>query len=89
MGHAGLFIDDDFLKILSLTGFAIESDELIKYLWKFDTVDAMVEYCILMFGLDKATPEQVQQGIEAYQGFSNNGSGCDMNWELRFIRCRK
>ncbi|MBD3868495.1 MAG: hypothetical protein IFK94_10265 [Acidobacteria bacterium] len=46
-------------------------------------------YVTLMFGLDLATPEQVVAGIGEHQGYVVTDNGCRMNWELRFIHCRK
>ena len=86
MGHTGQFINDRFRTDLTESGFSITSDELVEYTWDFDTVDAMITYCTLMFGLDSATPEQVKQGIRRYQGYTQHGP-CQMNWGLRFICC--
>ena len=89
MGHEGKFIDSHFREALRGASFNIELDELVEYPWKFTSVEQMVDYCILMFGLDAATPEEVRNGIAAYQGYKNDEQKCDMNWQLRFIRCRK
>lgn len=89
MGHEGLFIDSDFRECLQKTGFEINEDRQINYTWNFDDTEQMVDYCRLMFGLDRAEPEQVLNGISAYQGYSKNNGQCHMNWGLRFIQCTK
>ena len=88
IGHDGQFIDTAFRDDLRRTEFAIELDERKEYTWTFEDTDQMVDYCTLMFGLDQATPEEVLEGISAYQGYSENAT-CAMNWSLRFIRCTK
>ena len=37
----------------------IDDDAVVPYTWDFPSVDAMVRYVSLLFGLDRATPEQV------------------------------
>lgn len=88
MGHSGQFINMAFREDLRRAQFAITYDELVPYTWTFEDVDQMVDCCILMFGLDQASPDEVLDGIAAYQGYSENGT-CAMNWSLRFIRCAK
>lgn len=89
MGHQGLFIDVLFRELLAEAHFQIDYDKREEYPWIFSGVEQMVDYCTLMFGLDTATPEQVQEGILYYQGYKNTKNGCLMPWQLRFIRCRK
>ena len=88
MGHEGEFINDIFRADLTASGFSVTSDQLVEYTWDFDSVDDMITYCTLMFGLDRATPEEVEQGIRRYQGYSARGT-VQMNWGLRFICCAK
>lgn len=89
MGHKGLFVDRPFREALTEAHFIINYDKREEYPWRFSGVEQMIEYCTLMFGLDTATPEQVQEGILFYQGYENTKKGCLMPWQLRFIRCRK
>ncbi len=89
MGHKGFFIDADFRSRLNEAQFDIEFDETIRYFWKFRDVDQMIDYCTLMFGLDKANFPKVLNGIETYQGYDDSGTACKMNWELQFICCTK
>jgi SAM-dependent methyltransferase len=88
MGHTGAFINDPFRSDLQDSCFRIVSDELVEYTWDFETTQEMITYCTLMFGLDKATPDQVEAGINTYQGYEVNNR-CQMNWGLRFIRAQK
>jgi len=88
IGHDGHFIDETVRDDLRRAAFTIELDERKDYTWTFENVDQMVDCCTLMFGLDQATPQEVLDGITAYQGYSANET-CAMNWGLRFIRCTK
>ena len=89
MGHEGWFIDDDFRQTLTRAGFAIEQNDVIEYTWNFPNAEAMVQFCILMFGIDKTTPENVLSGIEKHLGYTTDDTGCHMNWELEFLRCKR
>jgi SAM-dependent methyltransferase len=89
MGHEGDFLDDRVTAWLAGSGFAIESDAVVPYTWDFPSVDAMVRYVTLLFGLDRATPEQVRDGIAAHLGYETGAAGCRMHWELRFLGCRR
>ena len=89
MGHEGQFIDNHFRRDVINANFDIEFDESIPYTWNFADREKMVHYCTLMFGLDKATPEQVLEGIRSCQGYTETATGCKMNWKLRFICCEK
>ena len=89
MGHEGWFIDEDFKQALTSAGFAVEQNEVIEYSWNFQNAEAMVQYCILMFGLDQATPDNVLSGIEQHLGYTTDDTGCHMNWELEFLRCSR
>ncbi|MDG1462255.1 MAG: class I SAM-dependent methyltransferase [Gammaproteobacteria bacterium] len=88
LGHEGWFIDSGFRQTLTQAGFDIENRQVIPYRWSFSGKEQMAEFCILMFGLDKATPEIVLAAIEQYLGYSSDESGYHMNWELEFLRCR-
>jgi len=89
LGHEGWFVDPDFKQTLRSVGFDIEQNEVIEYNWNFESAQAMVQFCILMFGLDKATPEIVLSGIEQHLGYTTDDTGCHMNWELEFLRCNR
>jgi ubiquinone/menaquinone biosynthesis C-methylase UbiE len=88
MGHSGEFINESFRSDLRKSRFQIVSDARVQYNWDFETTEDMITYCTLMFGLDRATPEQVEDGIRSYHGYEVNGR-CQMNWGLRFIRGEK
>jgi ubiquinone/menaquinone biosynthesis C-methylase UbiE len=85
MGHEGRFVDDSFRKDLVAAGFRIETDELCQYTWDFSGEAEMIEFSGLLFGLDKASPETVLEGLNNILGVVSDGDGCRMNWELQLI----
>lgn len=89
LGHKGWFIENGFRKELESADFEVTFDKNLKYSWKFEGLDQMIDFCTLMFGLDRASPKQVLEGITKYQGYSINNGSCNMNWKLRFMSCLK
>jgi SAM-dependent methyltransferase len=89
LGHTGWFIDADFKQTIVKAGFDLEQNQVLRYSWDFPHIDAMVEFCTLLFGLDTATPEIVHAGIQQYLGYSTEHGSCQMSWELEFLRCKK
>ncbi|MFT4768763.1 MAG: ubiquinone/menaquinone biosynthesis C-methylase UbiE [Glaciecola sp.] len=88
MGHAGEFVDDSFRSELAVAEFLMQRDELFEYTWDFRDEQSMVEFVQLLFGLDKATPDQVLRGISRHLGYRCDEAGeCHMNWALQAIVC--
>ncbi|MEM6286468.1 MAG: methyltransferase domain-containing protein [Bacteroidota bacterium] len=88
MGHEGAFVDDRFRDAMRGAGFEIERDETAAYPWIFDSPEAMVDGCTLVFGLDEATPEAVRAGIDRWLGVTE-ADGVEMAWELQLIVGRR
>lgn len=89
MGHKGRFIDDTLRDDLRGAGFAIVEDRPAPYDWRFASEAAMVDCCTLLFGLDRATPEQVLQGIADTVGYETGPGECRMHWELQLVIAEK
>jgi hypothetical protein len=49
----------------------------------------MGRFCHLLFGIDKANPDQVVEGIQKHLGYAVENNECRMNWELFFIHAKK
>lgn len=88
MGHEGKFVDAGFRADLESAGFAVKTDELRRYTWDFAGVDEMVRYFKLLFGIDRASDEDILAGISRHLGYTNRADGCRVNWELQLIRCQ-
>jgi len=85
MGHDGNFVDDQFRADLCEAGFTIIKDELRKYSWDFTDEQSMIEFIRLMFWLDKASRDEIREGVEKYLGVTSDQTGCRFNWELQSI----
>ncbi|HWN82199.1 MAG TPA: methyltransferase domain-containing protein [Candidatus Udaeobacter sp.] len=83
-GHDGTFFaHGEFTDKLLAAGFKSVSEDCKRYTWDFTSVDEMTFFVRLLFGLDRATPEQVERGISEILGYTVDPSGdVRMNWEL-------
>jgi len=81
-GHHGFYLDEGTLTELNNVGFYQVTQKLLKYVWKFSSVEAMVTYMKLLFGLTKATNAMVLQGVEQYLTFNQTQQGIELEWEL-------
>ena len=89
-GHEGIFLDDSTINDLQSCGFDPIHIEKNLVPWKFSSIDNMIKYCQLLFGIDKATPDEIESGIEKYLGtYLENHFMICMNWNLGFITARK
>lgn len=89
MGHKGNYIHAKTEEELGQSGFMIIESSLIPFHWEFDSPQAMGRFCHLLFGIDKADPSQVVEGIRKHGGYSVERNACRMNWNLFFIKGRK
>jgi len=85
MGHRGIFLGSHTRDQIEQIGFQILQAEPIAYEWCFANVVEMTSYCRNLFGLDRATSEEIIEGITEYLGFVKDDKNCRMNWELYFF----
>ena len=85
MGHEGRFVDDGFRNDLELAGWQIQKDQLCRYTWDFPDEAGMVDFMRLMFGLDRAEPGQVSEGVDRILGMVHDEGGTKVNWELQLL----
>jgi len=64
-GHCGLFWGEADRNLLEQNGFIVDI-QMKSYPWIFDTKAAMIDFCKNLFGLDKATDEEIDNGINIY-----------------------
>jgi ubiquinone/menaquinone biosynthesis C-methylase UbiE len=86
MGHQGAYLDETTKGDLEKCGFGVSYLSSIKYHWRFDSLDDMVTYFQLLFGIDKASYEELLYGITKYLGYSLINKEYCLNWELTFYR---
>lgn len=85
-GHTGVFLGDDAPLEVGAAGFRIDTHCCLDYAWSFDDARAMVRFVTMLFGLDRARPDEVRAGIGDYLGYDDTAQGCRMHWGLRFLR---
>ncbi|HLO49239.1 MAG TPA: class I SAM-dependent methyltransferase [Kamptonema sp.] len=89
IGHQGNFLNEKTKEEMESINFQVVHNAAISYHWCFDSVASMVDYCQMLFGLDKANHNQILAGIEKYLGYHVKDEQCYMNWELHFIKSIK
>ena len=89
MGHDGRFLDQSFTGELHSAGLRLVNQETRDFHWHFESPDDMVTFASLLFGLDRASPEQVLQGIADCLGYVEDARGCHMNWSLIFLHAAR
>lgn len=85
-GHAGVFVDEQFVGELKASGLQIQRDETLTYHWIFESRWALGDCLRRMFGIDLATPAVIAQAVEAELGIDDLPHGrVGMRWSLRFF----
>ncbi len=81
-GHRGRFLNTVTAEQLSEVGFQGIQWERLNYPWYFADEASVLNYFQLLFGLEKASLEQVGQGIDQYLNRQITPSGIQVNWQL-------
>lgn len=89
MGHKGKFFSSFEREIVSRAGFESVTCEEEAYAWCFPSVEGMVTFCRLMFGIDRGRDSDVLQGIKDSVGYYDDGIRVCMNWSLMKISAKK
>jgi len=90
LGHQGLFFSQHYIDSLKKAGFVIDENQYKSYHWVFESNQEMADAIVMMFGIDRATPEQTLEGIKDILGTEKLAHGCvGMSWGLRFVSCIK
>lgn len=88
-GHQGAYLDESTQGELERCGFNISYSSSVKYYWKSASLDDMRTYFQLLFGIDKASHEEILDGINKYLGYALVNKEFCLNWELSFYRAIK
>lgn len=87
-GHRGTYLDEHAAGELSQLGFTVTHAAPVSYHWRFDSRDDLVTFFQLLFGIDRAGPAEVQQGLLPL-GCEMSASQWTVNWELLFVKAIK
>jgi ubiquinone/menaquinone biosynthesis C-methylase UbiE len=89
-GHDGVFLQPGELSdCLSAVGFVPVSEELREVPWEFPDEATMATFCRTLFGLTKATVEQVHTGMKDYLRVETTETGVRFLWRLRYALARR
>lgn len=89
MGHKGAYLNENTQAEIENCGFDVAYSSNIKYHWRFSSLDDMLTYFELLFGIDKATQDQILDGITRYLGYIIINKEYYLNWELAFYKAIK
>ena len=88
-GHDGKFVDNHFMGLLDEAKFDIQVNQSAHYHWEFDSADKMAQCFQLMFGIDRASEQEIIQAVEEVLGVDKNADGKYLvRWSMRHILAR-
>ena len=84
-GHRGEFLNEnECATLLSAVGFEQVAEEHRKFHWEFGSMDELVTYCKVLFGMVEATEEQVREEILAVFPVEKDGDLTRLPWSLAY-----
>jgi SAM-dependent methyltransferase len=89
MGHRGAYLNENTQGEIENCGFDVVYSSSLKYHWRFSSLDDMLTYFQLLFGIDKGTHDQILHGITRYLGYIIIKKEYCVNWELSFYKAIK
>lgn len=87
MGHNGSFINGQVVNSLEKNEITVVSYNSHTFQWTFDNEHCMVTFCRGLFGLDKATDEDIIHGIKIYLNPHYQQNQVSLDWDLVYIVC--
>jgi len=89
MGHNGWFFNKRTKEDLESLGFEVVKAANKNYYWNFSSKKEAAEYCKLMFGIDLAEVDAIEDALDKELGFvMQDGKAC-LKWQLHFIEAIK
>lgn len=89
MGHRGTFLTPETAADLERVGFVVAASHVVPLRWHFATADEMLGFVGPLFGVDRASPDQLLRGIERTVGWEQDADGCRMHWELLYLQAHR
>ena len=71
---------------LVAAGFSVDRYEAPVYWWSFPDKPTTIRFCRDLFRLDKATDDEIWQGVGDYLGLDERVDEVRMHWQLAFVR---
>ncbi len=89
-GHDGHFVaPGELSEALHAAGFVGVREERAAVPWRFSSVEEMVTFCRTLFGLGRATPEVVLEGIHKHLELDERESLVVLEWSLLYARAER
>lgn len=89
-GHEGLFLaEGECRRLLEEAGFDEVSEEYIQFHWTFDSEDQLVRYTHSLFGMTKATLEEVRTALQQHFDVEEDSGKVKLPWALVYGTGRK
>ena len=89
-GHNGVFIErGDFERWFNTCGLETVTEEYREFCWTFESEEQMVDYCQSLFGMVKATREQVKHELYRHFEIDRLGDRVILPWALMYGVGRK
>jgi SAM-dependent methyltransferase len=84
-GHAGKFFAEGEMRAeLRSAGFIDVIEKRIDLTWRFEDVNAAVEFCRNLFYLNKASNDDILSGLKQYLGFNAASVTTEIPWQLSY-----
>jgi SAM-dependent methyltransferase len=87
-GHQGWFLGPEDLDAIAACGFSIDSQEPVRYHWRFPDRDAAVDFCRDLFGLE-CSHERLLKALREELELAEDESGWRLSWALLRINARR
>lgn len=82
-GHHGLFLQmGECETLLATAGFSDVWEAHRSFYWTFSSTEQLVKYCKSLFGLVKATEEQVAEAVASHFAVERTGDAVKLPWSL-------
>ncbi len=91
-GHDGTFLVPGVIgAYFASRGYVEVKERLEAYQWYFEDRESLRAFASRIFGMSKASPEEVESGLERYLGIVEPGAKAPVAipWSLRFARATK
>lgn len=85
-GHKGNFftLDTEVSRLMD-AGFKQTEGHSVHYPWCFPNEALCLTYCKNLFGMDKASEQEVKRGLASFLNLGNNDAHSRIDWNLGFI----
>jgi ubiquinone/menaquinone biosynthesis C-methylase UbiE len=89
-GHQGkFFAPGEAAQLIARAGFGDAEERYQQYTWDFPGKATLIEFCRLLFGLQKGSSEEVASAIDSHLKIDAAGNTARLHWSLVYAWGRK